>query len=169
MVTTNITVRDTARITGHPIADFLALFSILISSPLIAGLSSHDYYNNCQKAIFSRERHFSIHILFFNLCNSALCIKFTAGLLLYSISCNFYKSYDAFKDTLYVISDSKVKGIPVRLHFTLIIVFFLIAWTLASSFMPRYFPNLTTVQYWIMGATGAIILFISVFLHELMH
>ena len=64
---------------------------------------------------------------------------------------------------------AKVKGIPVRLHFTLIIVFFLIAWTLASSFMPRYFPNLTTVQYWIMGATGAIILFISVFIHELMH
>jgi Zn-dependent protease/predicted transcriptional regulator len=64
---------------------------------------------------------------------------------------------------------AKVRGIPVRLHFTLIIVFFLIAWTLASSFMPRYFPNLTTVQYWIMGATGAIILFISVFLHELMH
>jgi Zn-dependent protease/predicted transcriptional regulator len=64
---------------------------------------------------------------------------------------------------------AKVKGIPVRLHFTLIIVFFLIAWTLASSFMPQYFPNLTTVQYWIMGAAGAIILFISVFLHELMH
>src|ERR671923_1095252 len=64
---------------------------------------------------------------------------------------------------------ARVRGIPVRLHFTLIIVFFLIAWTLASSFMPQYFPNLTTVQYWIMGATGAIILFISVFLHELMH
>lgn len=64
---------------------------------------------------------------------------------------------------------AKVKGIPVRLHFTLIIVFFLIAWTLASSFMPRYFPNLTILQYWIMGAAGAIILFISVFLHELMH
>ena len=64
---------------------------------------------------------------------------------------------------------AKVRGIPVRLHFTLIIGFFLIAWTLASSFMPQYFPNLTTVQYWIMGAAGAIILFISVFLHELMH
>ena len=64
---------------------------------------------------------------------------------------------------------AKVKGIPVRLHFTLIIVFFLVAWTLASSFMPQYFPNLATVQYWIMGAIGAILLFISVFLHELMH
>lgn len=60
---------------------------------------------------------------------------------------------------------AKVKGIPVRLHFTLIIVFFLVAWTLASSFMPQYFPNLATVQYWIMGAIGAIILFISVRQH----
>lgn len=64
---------------------------------------------------------------------------------------------------------AKVHGIPVRLHFTLVIVFFLIAWTLASSFMPQYFPNLTTAQYWIMGAAGAVILFVSVFLHELMH
>src|SRR5919197_882298 len=35
--------------------------------------------------------------------------------------------------------------------------------------MHQYFPNLTTVQYWVMGAAGAIILFVSVFLHELMH
>ncbi|MDQ3887983.1 MAG: site-2 protease family protein [Thermoproteota archaeon] len=35
--------------------------------------------------------------------------------------------------------------------------------------MPQYFPNRTTVQYWIMGAAGAIILFISVFLHDMMH
>ena len=94
--------------------------------------------------------------------------KFTAAPL-YSISCNFYKPYDVFLRHPMSFQIAKVKGISVRLHFTLLIVFFLIAWTLASSFMPRYFPNLTIVQYWIMGATGAIILFISVFLHELMH
>jgi Zn-dependent protease len=64
---------------------------------------------------------------------------------------------------------AKVHGIPARLHFTLVIVFFLIAWTLASSFMPQYLPNLTTAQYWIMCAAGSVILFVSVFLHELMH
>ena len=65
---------------------------------------------------------------------------------------------------------TKVKGIiPIKLHFTLIIVFFLIAWTLASGFMPQYFPNLSTVHYWIMGISGAAILFISVLLHELAH
>lgn len=64
---------------------------------------------------------------------------------------------------------ARIHGIPIRLHFTLIIVFFLIAWTLASGFMPQYFRGLTVAQYWTMGVLGAVILFISVLLHELMH
>jgi Zn-dependent protease/predicted transcriptional regulator len=63
----------------------------------------------------------------------------------------------------------KIKNIPIKLHFTLIIVFFLISWTLATGFMPNYYPNLNNFQYWIMGIIGAIILFISVLLHELSH
>ena len=64
-----------------------------------------------------------------------------------------------------------IKGIPIRLHFTLIVVFFLIMWTLAVSFMPQRIPPnlLTEAEYWIMGAIGAAILFISVLLHELAH
>ena len=62
-----------------------------------------------------------------------------------------------------------IKKIPIRLHFTLIIVFFLISWTLATGFMPRYYPNLNDSQYWLMGIIGAIVLFISVLLHELSH
>ena len=62
-----------------------------------------------------------------------------------------------------------IKKIPIKLHFTLIIVFFLISWTLATGFMPYYYPNLTTLQYWSMGVMGAIILFVSILLHELSH
>ena len=62
-----------------------------------------------------------------------------------------------------------IKKIPIKLHFTLIIVFFLISWTLATGFMPYYYPNLTTLQYWTMGIIGAIILFVSILLHELSH
>ncbi|HYO05847.1 MAG TPA: site-2 protease family protein, partial [Phototrophicaceae bacterium] len=64
---------------------------------------------------------------------------------------------------------AKVKGIPIKLHFTLIIVFALVTWTLASGFMPRFYPNLDSSSYWIMGIAGAIVLFISVLLHELAH
>ena len=62
-----------------------------------------------------------------------------------------------------------IKKIPIKLHFTLIIVFFLISWTLATGFMPQYYPNLTTLQYWIMGIIGSIMLFVSILLHELSH
>src|SRR5919112_5375294 len=64
---------------------------------------------------------------------------------------------------------ARVKGIPIKIHFTLIIVFVLVSWTLASGTMPRYFPNLYPPSYWIMGISGAFILFFSVLLHELAH
>ncbi len=64
---------------------------------------------------------------------------------------------------------AKVKGIPIKLHFTLAIVFVLIAWTLAVSYMPLFYPDLPQWAYWTMGILGAIILFISVLLHELSH
>jgi Zn-dependent protease/CBS domain-containing protein len=63
----------------------------------------------------------------------------------------------------------RIRGIPIRLHFTLIAVFFLITWTLATYFMPQNYPSLNTIQYWIMGGIGAALLFISVLLHELAH
>jgi Zn-dependent protease/predicted transcriptional regulator len=64
---------------------------------------------------------------------------------------------------------AKVKEIPIRLHFTLAIVFALIAWTLAVSYMPLFYPGLSQLAYWTMGILGAIILLISVLLHELSH
>jgi Zn-dependent protease len=64
---------------------------------------------------------------------------------------------------------AKVKGIPIKLHFTLAIVFALIAWTLAVSYMPLLYPGLPQSAYWIMGILGGILLFISVLLHELSH
>jgi Zn-dependent protease len=64
---------------------------------------------------------------------------------------------------------ARVKGIPIKLHFTLAIVFALIAWTLAVSYMPVLYPDLPQWAYWTMGILGGIILFISVLLHELFH
>jgi Zn-dependent protease/uncharacterized membrane protein YidH (DUF202 family) len=64
---------------------------------------------------------------------------------------------------------TKIKGIPIRLHFTLIVVFFLIAWTLSASLMPEIHPGLTRAQYWIIGILGAITSFTSILLHELAH
>jgi Zn-dependent protease/predicted transcriptional regulator len=64
---------------------------------------------------------------------------------------------------------ARVKGIRIKLHFTLAIVFALIAWTLEVSYMPVLYPDLPQWAYWTMGILGGIILFISVLLHELFH
>lgn len=62
-----------------------------------------------------------------------------------------------------------IKGISIRLHFTLIITFFLIDWTLSTYFMPQYVKGLTSAEYWFMGSVGTGLLFLSILLHELAH
>jgi Zn-dependent protease len=64
---------------------------------------------------------------------------------------------------------ARVKGIPIRLHYTLIIVFFLITFTVSVHLMPSINPGLSIVEYWVLGIVSAIILFVSVLLHELAH
>ncbi|PWU80131.1 MAG: hypothetical protein DLM72_13685 [Candidatus Nitrosopolaris wilkensis] len=64
---------------------------------------------------------------------------------------------------------AKIKGIPIRLHFTLVIVSFLTAWAFAAMLMPEIYPGLNISVYWIMGIIGAIILLVSVLLPELAH
>jgi len=63
----------------------------------------------------------------------------------------------------------KVIGIPVRIHYTLWLVLLLIAWSLADGYMPQHYPGLGATTYWAIGIISAIILFVSVFLHELSH
>ncbi|WP_101476792.1 site-2 protease family protein [Candidatus Nitrosotalea bavarica] len=62
-----------------------------------------------------------------------------------------------------------IKGISIRLHFTLIITFVLIDWTLSTYFMPDYVKGLRPVSYWLMGSAGSVLLFFSILLHELAH
>lgn len=63
----------------------------------------------------------------------------------------------------------KIKGIKIRLHFTLLIGFLLISWSAAMVFTQHHYHGFTTTGYWIVGAIIAAMLFISVLLHELAH
>jgi len=60
-------------------------------------------------------------------------------------------------------------GIPVRIHYTLWVVFVLIAWSLAYGYMPQQYPGLSRITYWGIGIFSAFILFASVLVHELSH
>jgi Zn-dependent protease/CBS domain-containing protein len=60
-------------------------------------------------------------------------------------------------------------GIPIRVHFSWLIVFGLITWSLSTYYFPKAAPELPAASYWIKGALGALLLFASVTFHELAH
>ena len=60
-------------------------------------------------------------------------------------------------------------GIPIDLDYSWFLVFVLLTWTLAVGYYPAEFPGWPIAQYWILGAITAIMLFVSVLLHELGH
>ncbi|HBG91929.1 MAG: hypothetical protein A2X54_10015 [Nitrospirae bacterium GWF2_44_13] len=62
-----------------------------------------------------------------------------------------------------------VMGIPVRVHFSWLIVFGLITWSLSTYYFPKVAPELPGMSYWFGGAVAALMLFVSVALHELSH
>lgn len=64
----------------------------------------------------------------------------------------------------------RIIGIPIRIHWTLWLVFVLIAWSLADGYLPMtYGSKLTQAEDWIVGITSAVLLFASVLIHELSH
>jgi Zn-dependent protease len=62
-----------------------------------------------------------------------------------------------------------VRGIPVRVHPSWLAVYGLIAWTLAIGYFPQMLPELPASTHWIGALVAALLLFVSVFLHELSH
>jgi Zn-dependent protease/CBS domain-containing protein len=60
-------------------------------------------------------------------------------------------------------------GIPIRIHFSWLIVFGLITWSLSTYYFPKAAPELPASSHWIKGAAGALLLFSSVTFHELAH
>ncbi|MBH0185805.1 MAG: site-2 protease family protein [Nitrospira sp.] len=60
-------------------------------------------------------------------------------------------------------------GIPIRVHASWFLVFLLLTWTLSTGYLPEELPGLSPVRYWAMGGVAALLLFLSVLLHELGH
>jgi Zn-dependent protease/predicted transcriptional regulator len=60
-------------------------------------------------------------------------------------------------------------GIPIRVHASWFLVFFLATWSLSTGYLPDSLPGLSPERYWAMGSVAAVLLFFSVLLHELGH
>ena len=63
----------------------------------------------------------------------------------------------------------RILGIPIRLDYSWFLIFVLITWTTAVGYYPAEFKSWPVAQYWIVGALTAIMLFVSVLMHELGH
>jgi Zn-dependent protease/CBS domain-containing protein len=60
-------------------------------------------------------------------------------------------------------------GIPIHVHASWFVVFFFVTWSLATGYLPDTLPGLSIPRYWVMGGIAALLLFLSVLLHELGH
>jgi Zn-dependent protease len=68
-----------------------------------------------------------------------------------------------------VIQLFRIRGIPVRIDAGWLLIFGLVTWSLAAGYFPHVLPARSTVTYWVQGVAAALLLFGSVFLHELSH
>ena len=63
----------------------------------------------------------------------------------------------------------RVLGIPLRVHVSWFIVFALLSWSLSQGYFPAVLRHVPMWQYWVLGIVAALLLFVSVLVHELGH
>lgn len=61
------------------------------------------------------------------------------------------------------------RGVPVRAHWSVLIVLGLFAWLLAELELPAMLPGQARTAYWITGVISAPVFFATLFAHELAH
>jgi len=63
----------------------------------------------------------------------------------------------------------RIAGIDIYIHFSWLIIFVFLTWSLATGWFHQLYPGWSTATYWLVSAVAALLLFVSVLLHELAH
>jgi Zn-dependent protease len=63
----------------------------------------------------------------------------------------------------------RIAHIEVGLHWSVLVIMGLLAWSLAEATLPELAPGFSTAGYWIAASVGAVLLFTSLLAHELAH
>lgn len=63
----------------------------------------------------------------------------------------------------------RIRGIAVGIHYSWLVIFGLLTYSLAEWFFPQAYPGWTVSRYWAVGAIASLLLFASVLAHELGH
>src|SRR5437773_4424111 len=62
-----------------------------------------------------------------------------------------------------------IRGMEVGVPARWLVIFALVTWSLATSYLPQSVPGIEAPEAWVLGAISAILLFASVLIHELAH
>ena len=62
-----------------------------------------------------------------------------------------------------------IAGINIYIHFSWLIILVFLTFSLATGWFPFYYPGWSVPTYWIVAFIAALLLFVSVLLHELAH
>ncbi len=63
----------------------------------------------------------------------------------------------------------RILGIEISANWSLIFIFALIAWTLATGVLPEAAPHQSVLAYWVTGAVGAVAFYGCLLAHEMSH
>ncbi|MBA2447438.1 MAG: site-2 protease family protein [Chloroflexi bacterium] len=64
---------------------------------------------------------------------------------------------------------ARIRGIDIGVHYTWLLAFGLVSWSLAGGYFPQNYPGWGRPLYWTVGILAALMLFVSVLIHELSH
>src|SRR5256886_5763969 len=63
----------------------------------------------------------------------------------------------------------KIAGIDIDINVSWIVILVLLTVSLATGWFPQLYPGWSTATYWVVSFISALLLFVSVLLHELAH
>lgn len=64
---------------------------------------------------------------------------------------------------------ARIFGIDIEIHFSWLVILGILAWALAEGFFPTQYEGWATSTYWVVGVIAAVLLFLTVLIHELAH
>ncbi|MBI2765996.1 MAG: site-2 protease family protein [Chloroflexi bacterium] len=64
---------------------------------------------------------------------------------------------------------ARIGGIDIEVHPSWLLIVVFLAWSLSDGVFPEEYGNWSTAAYWIVGSTAAVLLFVTVLIHELAH
>ncbi|MDZ7727547.1 MAG: site-2 protease family protein [Dehalococcoidia bacterium] len=64
---------------------------------------------------------------------------------------------------------ARIKGIAIEVHPSWLLIFAVLSWSLAEGVFPNQYEDWSTTTYWVLGIIAALLLFVTVLVHELAH